>query len=234
MFVRLLLALILLVGVMWFMSWYGKAPPNRRNSAIKTGLLYFVAIALLLLVVTGRVNILFAGIAAAIPVFHRLMAYRGIIGTIGRFAGQKFGPTTLTTAWLVVEYDLAKRSLDAKVTQGQFEGKKLSELNDSELNTLLDLVKEDFQSRAAVNAYMMARQGNTYSQQNRQAPNTDSQITLSQAYEILGLEQNATPDQIKKSHKRLIQKLHPDRGGSSYLAAQINAAKDLLLNHHVS
>ena len=233
MFVRLLLALLLLVGVMWFMSWYGKAAPAQRNSAIKTGLLYFVAIALLLLVITGRIPVLFAAISAAIPVFHRLMAYRGLFGILGRFAGQKFGPTTLTTAWLIVEYDLAKRSLDAKVTRGQYEGKRLSELNESELNTLLDQVKEDFQSRAAVNAYILARQGREYTQQNRHTAGSQPQMSQAQAYEILGLEQNATADEIKQAHKRLMQKIHPDRGGSSYLAAQINAAKDLLLQHHV-
>ena len=233
MFVRLLLALILLVGVMWFMSWYAKAPAENRNSAIKKGLLYFVAIALMLLVITGRIPILFAAVSAAIPFFHRLMAFRGIFGILGRFAGQKFGPTTLTTAWLIVEYDLAKRSLDATVTKGQLIDKKLSELSDTELNTLLAQVKEDFQSRAAVNAYLMARQGSAYSQQNGPNSSTEAQISVVQAYEILGLEQNASHEQIKKAHKQLMQKIHPDRGGSSYLAAQINAAKDVLLKRHV-
>lgn len=232
MFVRLLLALILLVSVMWFMSWYGKAPADKRNGAIKTGLLYFVALALLLLVITGRIPILFAAISAAIPFFHRLMAYKGLFGMVGRIAGEKFGPTTLTTAWLIVEYDLVNRSLDGTVIQGQFLDKKLSQLNDSELSTLLTEVKQDFQSRAAINAFIMARKGKDSAQQNT-APPSDASLSVTQAYEILGLKQNATPDEIKKAHKLLMQKIHPDRGGSSYLAAQINAAKARLLNHHV-
>ena len=78
----------------------------------------------------------------------------------------------------------------------------------------------------------MARKGKDSAQQNT-APPSDASLSVTQAYEILGLKQNATPDEIKKAHKLLMQKIHPDRGGSSYLAAQINAAKARLLNHHV-
>ena len=232
MFVRLFLALLILLGVMWFMSWYGKAPPDKRNSAIKMGLLYTLAGILLLLVVTGRIPVIFAALSAAVPILHRLLAYRGLIGTVGRMAGQRIGARSFTTAWLIVEYDLAKGTLDARVTRGQFQERRLSQLNDAELNSLLDEVKEDFQSRAAVNAFIISR-GGKQQQQNRPTPPSDGRMPLSQAYEILGLDESATDEDVKQAHKRLMQKLHPDRGGSSYLAAQINAAKDTLLNRHV-
>lgn len=233
MIIRLFLALLTLVGVMWFMSWYGKASPVARNKAIKTGLLYTVAGALLLLVVTGRIPVIFAAISAAVPLLHRLLAYRGLIGTVGRFAGQKLGITRFTTTWLIVEYDIARRSLDGQVIRGQFEGQRLSQLKTSELNDLLEEVKDDFQSRAAVNAFMMAHSGTRY-EQNAQSPsNVNGKMAVSQAYEILGLQANATDEDVKQAHKRLMQKLHPDRGGSSYLASQINAAKATLLNRHV-
>jgi hypothetical protein len=232
MFIRLFLALLVLMGVMWFMSWYGKASPGRRNQAIKTGLLYFVAGALLLLVITGRIPVIFAAISAAVPILHRLLAYRGLIGTIGRFAGEKFGPTSFTTLWLIVEYDMARRTLDGNIIRGQFEGRKLSQLSAPELDELLQEVREDFQSRAAVNAFIMASKGQSYKQNSQPPSNADGKMSASQAYEILDLQANATDDEVKQAHKRLMQKLHPDRGGSSYLAAQINAAKDTLLNRH--
>ena len=54
-------------------------------------------------------------------------------------------------------------------------------------------------------------------------------MTADQAREILGVKSNATREEIIKAHKRMMQKVHPDRGGSDYLAAQINQAKDTLL-----
>ena len=54
-------------------------------------------------------------------------------------------------------------------------------------------------------------------------------MTLDEAYAILGLQAGATPDQIRSAHKRLMKQFHPDTGGSTYIAAKINLAKDKLL-----
>ena len=56
------------------------------------------------------------------------------------------------------------------------------------------------------------------------------EMTRSDAYAILGLEEGASREQIIAAHGRLIQRLHPDRGGSTFLAAKINQARDLLLD----
>jgi len=55
------------------------------------------------------------------------------------------------------------------------------------------------------------------------------QMTAAQAREILGVKANSSKEEIIKAHKRMMQKMHPDRGGSDFLAAQINQAKDTLL-----
>ena len=57
-------------------------------------------------------------------------------------------------------------------------------------------------------------------------------MTRSEALSALGLDENATRDEIVAAHRRLIQKLHPDRGGSTYLAALLNRAKDTLFKDH--
>ena len=54
-------------------------------------------------------------------------------------------------------------------------------------------------------------------------------MTKEQAYEILGLNVGASKGEIREAHHRLMNKIHPDHGGSNFLATQINQAKDLLL-----
>ena len=63
----------------------------------------------------------------------------------------------------------------------------------------------------------------------KSSPTTNIQIDKHQAYSILGLQADASTDEIRAAHKRLQRATHPDAGGSTYLAAQINAARDLLL-----
>lgn len=58
---------------------------------------------------------------------------------------------------------------------------------------------------------------------------TKSSMTIDEAYAVLGLESTATREDIIDAHRRLIQKLHPDRGGNQFLATQLNQAKDMLL-----
>ncbi|OAN50120.1 hypothetical protein A6A04_01550 [Paramagnetospirillum marisnigri] len=58
---------------------------------------------------------------------------------------------------------------------------------------------------------------------------TDSVMTQAQAYEVLGLKPGASPDEIREAHRRLMRANHPDAGGSTWIAARLNQARDLLL-----
>ena len=68
------------------------------------------------------------------------------------------------------------------------------------------------------------------SQENASPIQSSSEITEDEAWQLLGLESSASREEIIQAHKRLIQKVHPDRGGNDYLAAKLNAARDLLLS----
>ncbi len=73
------------------------------------------------------------------------------------------------------------------------------------------------------------QQNKTGQQQSPPPVAAGNEMTAEQAREILGLKPGHTEDDVVTAHRRMMQKMHPDRGGSDYLAAQINAAKDLLL-----
>ncbi len=57
-------------------------------------------------------------------------------------------------------------------------------------------------------------------------------ITKDEAYQILGLQPGASLDEIRQAHRTLIKKLHPDQGGTAYLAARVNQAREVLLGRH--
>ncbi len=65
---------------------------------------------------------------------------------------------------------------------------------------------------------------------NAPPPAMPGQMSASEAREVLGVSDEAEQDEIEKVHRRLIGQIHPDKGGSNYLAAKINQARDILLD----
>jgi hypothetical protein len=142
------------------------------------------------------------------------------------------------TAALEMELDHETGSLEGLVLAGRREGRLLSRLGKAELIALYKELAADAESRQLLEAYLDSRFPVWRKDPNanlgkglRGAPGSGP-MTKEEAYKVLGLEAGAAAADVRKAHRRLMQRLHPDVGGASFLAARINEAKDVLLSDH--
>ena len=186
--------------------------------ALLGGLLPFVSIALRNIV----------RIVQAVTLFRR---FRGIFPRSSTSQTRHSGQTSkLQTSYFEMILDHDSGDLNGKILLGHFAGRQLSQL---ELPKLLELLAECQSDQDSVNVLIayLDRVHPDWQDQVSSTHNTIETNTLNeqQALAILGLETNASKQDIIDAHRRLIQKVHPDRGGSTYLAARINEAKSFLI-----
>lgn len=140
----------------------------------------------------------------------------------------------VTTEHLEMELDLDTGDMQGRVIKGFFQGRTLKSLKPVELAHLWqDCRFTDPQSAQLVEAYL-DRVHPTWrddlARAEAEAPKgPDGKMTRDEAFDILGLKPGASDDDIRRAHRELMLKVHPDRGGSNYLAAKINEAKDVAL-----
>jgi hypothetical protein len=124
----------------------------------------------------------------------------------------------VTTEHLEVELDHDSGAITGRVLKGAFAGRQLEELTPIEMARLWqDCRFADPQSAQILEAY------------GEPGAAAGGSMTREQALEVLGLAPGASEDAIRRAHRELMMKMHPDRGGSTYLAAKINEAKEVLL-----
>jgi hypothetical protein len=121
--------------------------------------------------------------------------------------------------------------INGEVLAGQFKGMTLDQMN---LEVLLQDCQDDEESVALLQAYLDRVYADTWQQQagtlgQQQTANAPSEMSREEALQILGLSSEASEAEIVEAHRRLMQTLHPDCGGSAYLAVKINLARDTLL-----
>ena len=149
------------------------------------------------------------------------------------------GPVSLLRS-RSVELRLARSgTMTGTVFAGEFAGRSLDDLGLDELRRLLSALSgSDIEGGRLVEAYLDRRFSGWREHAERDADfrrRADPQLgamTEQEAHEILGLEPRASPDDVRAAHRRLIKRLHPDGGGSTYLASRVNQAKDRLLDRH--
>lgn len=241
------IGLLLLLGLAG--RWLTSIEPRRL---LAFGAWLFALLGLLLLVglvVTGRGAIVFGLLLMLLPFLRPLWRSLQAMGVQARAQGRAGdSASTLTTRTLRMSLDHTSGDLDGEVTTGAFAGRHLSELSLQELLQLMQMCAvSDSQSLPLLEAFADRRfpgwresapepegTGEWEGEGARAFSPESGRMTRDDAYQILGLAPGATEEDVRAAHHRLIKVLHPDRGGSSLLAAQVNRARDLLLGRDTS
>ncbi len=243
---RLLIGLLILAAIVFLLNWFVKTPPKqaarvlgRAGLGIAIGLLVFLA-------ATGRLNWLYALIGALVPLAYRAMGLLGLVPLIQRLLHLKQtaqnargaapgASSAVQTRFLRMTLEHDTGVMSGEVLEGQFKGARLHELTLEQLVALLaECRASDESSAALLESYLERLHGADWRERASASAGrarVDGRMSREEAYEVLGLEVGADKQAITDAHRRLMQKLHPDRGGSTYLAAKLNQAKDVLLGH---
>lgn len=223
---------VVLVGVRWFVN----AKPSAILSGGRTAMLILGVMITITLAVTGRIGL-------AVPVgFALLMLYgQGFFTPNRTVRGRKAAAgrvSMVRSAALEMELHHDTGKMTGRVLAGSFEGRDLDGLGLSSLGRLAAEIAGDAESRALLEAYLDRRMPRWREHMKADAaagergPAYAGAMSEEEAYQILGLQKGAGEPEIRAAHRRLMKKVHPDHGGSTFLAARINEAKDRLLSKH--
>ncbi len=204
--------------------------PSNLANAVRTFVGVFSALAGSGLLMAGRVGLAAVAIGAAFMAFRSLRA-----SSAGLHGDHSNGESRVRTAFLDMSLDTVTHEMNGEILAGTHKGRTLSDLG---IESLVDLWNEvrrdDPQSISLVEAYLDFRDadwrdGLGTAGDNSGAPSDSPLMDDRTALEILGLDEGASAEDIGRAHRQLLSKLHPDHGGSNYLAAKINEAKAHLL-----
>ena len=207
----------------------------RQSRGTKVGAsLFAIGLGLVLLAAIGRLPWVFGLVGGLLPLLAVMLGVRQQRREEPRHEQKSTGAQSVVeTRFVRMTLDHDTGAMAGQVLAGRFAGVAFDALSQEQLFELLnDFAGEDDESAALLRAYLERTYGTDWQEAPRGDRNPEGlfgEMTRSDAYAILGLEEGANTDQIIAAHGRLIQRLHPDRGGSTFLAAKINQARDLLL-----
>jgi DnaJ domain len=231
----LLFGVVVLVLVLWGLNAFTRMSPQIAATVLRTGGGIGALAIAGVLGVRGRLDF-------AIPVG---MLGLGLLGwvplglpSLGARTRKGAGQVSrVRSAFVEMELEHDTGVMRGRILAGPHEGKSLDILDVATLQGFL--VDLDEESRALLMAYLDRRtpgwRENTQDDATAghgQSPWSGGKMTEQEAYQILGLQPGASAADIGHAHRALMKKLHPDQGGSTYLAARVNEAKEVLLRRH--
>lgn len=238
---RLILLLAVIAVAYLLLRRVRALPPHKRRGEYIKLALGATVVVVIALTLTGRMHWVGAALTGllvimrqALPLLLRLFPMLSSLRGHGRAANDGDGAqqSTVQSALLRMHLDHDSGRMNGEVLAGKFQGWRLHDMDRTQLEELLEYCRaEDQDSAQLLDSYLQQRfpgEG-PFSGGSRPDQNSRGTMNRAEALSILGLEEGAGEDEIVAAHRSLMQKFHPDRGGSDYLAAKINQAKDLLL-----
>lgn len=227
-----LFGVVILIFVLWALNAFAWADPRRLAPVIRKAGGFGALGGAAFLAARGQIGLAlplgFAGLS--------LLGWLPGAASFSRRASKSTGQTSrVRSAAIEMELDHDTGAMRGRILAGKYEGVTLEALD---VPTLAALAQEiDEESRALLVAYLDRRSPGWREHTDadpaagESAPRS-TKMTEQEAYQILGVEAGASAQEIGRAHRLLMKKLHPDQGGSTYLAARVNEAKDLLLRRH--
>jgi hypothetical protein len=234
---EILLGAVALVAIIFLLRGFVGADPKALVKALR----YAGAIALGLLAVflafTDRFGAAVFVASMAWGLFTRGHIWPGgwpnySLG--GRSRSSPGQATTVRTAWLEMELDHDSGDMRGTVLKGTHAGQRLNQIGRDELVALYrEVSADDAEAARLLEAYLDRTYGTEWRGKDQAEQSTPERATTgmsrAEALKVLGLQDGASEDDIRAAHRRLMLQNHPDRGGTDYIAAKINEAKDVLL-----
>ncbi|MBV9687973.1 MAG: DnaJ domain-containing protein [Alphaproteobacteria bacterium] len=221
-----------LSGFLLLVYLFVNADPARLARGLKVTAVIIGVVAVATLAISGRLAVLLAPLAMLMPLLIRVRSL------LDRYRPPAGGQTsTVATAFLRISLDHDTGSMEGTVLRGRFAGMRLEELGPGDLLALLrECRAEDEEGARLLEAYLDRVRPDWRDELAGERPGgagarpASGDMSVDEAYAILGLSPGADDEAIKEAHRRLMVKLHPDHGGSDYLATKINRARDVLLH----
>ena len=224
-----------LSGFLLLVYLFVNADPARLARGLKVSGVVVAVAAVATLAISGRLAALLVPVAMMMPLLVRVRAL------LDRYRTPAAGQTsTVATPFLRMTLDHDTGSMTGTILRGRFSGMRVEELGGADLLALLrECRAEDEEGARLLEAYLDRVRPDWRDELAGERPggsgggarSAGGDMTVEEAYAILGLAPGADAEAIKEAHRRLMVKLHPDHGGSDYLATKINRARDVLLHH---
>ena len=235
---RMILLLAVALALIILVRRAQRQPPHKRRAAYLQIVLGSAVVGVVILTLMGKMHWIGAALTGllvaarqVLPWAVRFLPMLSSLRSQGSAAGKQ---SEVVSRILKMTLDHDSGDLSGVILEGPYKDWLLDELDRQQLDELMAFCQqEDADSAQLLASYFEQRFPDDDGQSaghEQSSGGASAGLTQAEALSLLGLEEGATREEIIAAHRALIQKLHPDRGGSDYLAAKINEAKDFLLD----